>query len=251
MSFLHLGVPSSGQWQGLSIQANTKHFGEAVLWAGGIAPPMFSQTDTLSQVLSGSRSNTSGYSNIQFYWAILLQSYTFSCWHSAAWGLLELEVTCPPLHLNKSFFGDCFLTPFLTRLYVWPQHWPVEMSSVIQLRAVWSIIPFCLRPSVCLFLLVLPRNIECSVLGLDAYLVECLDLCNIPSSVTFFQEGDSKWNSVVWTMMCHLRCQRVFETVVERYRSDTRTCRRPMLFRTAARDQAEYAKCLKWQLLAI
>lgn len=125
------------------------------------------------------------------------------------------------------------------------------MSSVIQLRARWSITPFCLRPSVCSFLPVLARNLECSVLGLDAYLVGCLDLCKIPSSVTFFHEGDSRWDSVVWTIMCHLKCQRVFETIVEGCRSDTRTCRRPMLFWTAARDQAEYAKCLKWQILAI
>lgn len=36
---------------------------------------------------------------------------TFTCWHSAAWGLLELEVACT-LHLNKSCFHDYFLMPF-------------------------------------------------------------------------------------------------------------------------------------------
>lgn len=88
----------------------------------------------------------SGQGNIQFYW-IILRFLQMFCWCSAPWRLLELEVTCTSLLLNKSFFSDYFLTPFLTHLYVWPQHQPVAMSNTIMCCVEDNFLLLALRPS--------------------------------------------------------------------------------------------------------
>lgn len=64
-----------------------------------------------------------------------------------------------------------------------------EFSNTIMCCVEYNFLLLVLRPSVCSFLLVLARNLEHSVLGLGTYLVGCLDLGHIPSSVIFFQEG--------------------------------------------------------------
>jgi len=74
-------------------------------------------------------------------------------------------------------------------------------SNTVTCCVEYNFLLLVLRPSVCSFLLVLARNLEHSVLGLDARLVGCPDLSHIPSSVVFFQEGDSRWDSVVQILM--------------------------------------------------
>lgn len=146
MSFLHLGAPSSRTMHDedsafrlmQSISENQSSEQMALHF------PVFFQTNTLSQVLPESNSKPLRPGWHTTFWVILPLLQVFSCWHFATWSLLELEVTCTSLHLNKSFFNDYFLTPLLTHLCVWLQHQPVAMSSVIQLCAVWSIISFCL-----------------------------------------------------------------------------------------------------------
>lgn len=67
-----------------------------------------------------------------------------------------------------------------------------EISNTIMCCVEYNFLLLSLRPSVCSFLLVLARNLEHSVLGMDPHLLECLDLSIVPSSVIFFQEGDSR-----------------------------------------------------------
>lgn len=64
-----------------------------------------------------------------------------------------------------------------------------DFSNTIMYCVEYNFLLLVLRPSVCSFLLVLARNLEHSVLGLDAHLVGCLDLCHVPSSVIFFSGG--------------------------------------------------------------
>lgn len=126
---------------------------------------------------------------------------TSTCWHSAAWGLLELEVACT-LHLNKSCFHDYFLMPFFNSFICLASTSACgdEFSNVIICCVEYNFLLFVLRPSVCLFLLVLARNLE-----LSAYPLGCPDLCHIPSAVIHFQEGDSRWGSADRTIF--LSCE--------------------------------------------
>lgn len=64
-----------------------------------------------------------------------------------------------------------------------------EFSNTITHCVEYNFLLLILRPSVCLFLLVLVRNPEHSALGWDAHPVGCLYICHIPSSVVFFSGG--------------------------------------------------------------